>query len=292
MNNHPNKRLPGNLSNLEIGVSSWLWSDHDLIAGMGILKKYGIRNIEISLVPGVFERIDKKLLLKLKKCVAGKFNIVQTHPSGDKYDLSKDRKIDSKKPIEHLKHWVMDFVEYNRPVLVLHASEVFPLKEDRRSRLEICKKNLFELVNFCEKCGTKIAVETMWNMSEQTEKESILGETEEEFLGIVDSVKSKYLGIHIDTGHSYLLGNLMKMVQLAGDRLFALHVHDNHGRRKDLPWDEHLIPGEGDIDWQKFISTLNSVHYKGVFMLELPPKGDLEDRLENMRHWLARLSSK
>jgi len=137
-------------------------------------------------------------------------------------------------------------------------------------------------VNFCEKCDTKVAVETMWNISEQTKKVSILGETEEEFLEIVNSTKSKYLGIHIDTGHLYLLGNLMRMVELAGDRLFSLHMHDNHGKREEPEWDEHLIPGEGDINWQNFISILDSINYKGTFLLELPPRGALEERLEDI----------
>ncbi len=274
--NHVKNKL-----NLEIGVSSRLLTDYDLVKGISVLSKYGIKNMEISSSP-VFDGRDKELLSKLEKGIRGKVNIVQTHPGGDKYDLSVDEPRGRKRPLEHLKEWVKDFVGYDRPILVVHPSEVFPLTEERQSRLAICKRNLVELVSFCEEHDTKVAVETMWNISAQTGKVSILGETEEEFLEIVNCTESKHFGIHIDTGHSHLLGNLMRMVELAEDRLFSLHVHDNHGRKEGPAWDEHLIPGKGDIDWQDFTQMLSRVNYRGTFLLELPPKGDLEERLRGI----------
>jgi sugar phosphate isomerase/epimerase len=171
-------------------------------------------------------------------------------------------------------------------VLVSHTSELFSVKEDRRSRLDICRKNILEVVAFCEQSGTRLALETIWNFTEQTGEESSLGETEEEFLEIVNFSDSECLGIHIDTGHSHLLGNLMRIVELAGDRLFSLHIHDNHGQREGGHWDEHLIPGEGDIDWERLLSTLASVNYNGALVVEVPPKGPVESRLEEIQRWM------
>ncbi len=275
------------VSNLELGISSWLWAEDDLLNGMAMLKEYGITNIEISSMEPAIDSRGKEFLSGLRQCVSvNDLKVVQTHPSGEMHDLSVDG---TTNPVEHLKDWVKDFVEYDKPVLVLHISEVFSLADDRRSKIEIFKKNLLELMDFCEKWDTKVALETMWDLAAQTKKQSLLGETEEEFLEIVNSVKSRYLGIHIDTGHSYLLGNLTRMVELAGDRLFALHVHDNHGKREGPSWDEHLIPGEGDIDWKGFVSVLKSIDYSGTFLLEVPPSGATDERLQEILRQMRKL---
>ena len=277
--------------NLQVGVSSWLWSDHDLAEGISVQSKHGIKNVEISSDGLPSSALgDPRFLSELRQCVTvNEVNIVQTHPGGDRYDPSTDSGAEPGGPIDHLKRWVRDFAEFDRPVLVVHISEPFPT-EYRRARLNTCMTNLSELVDYCAEHDTKVALETMWNLSEQTgDRRSMLGETQEEFLELVNSFDSKYLGIHIDTGHSYLLGNLTQMVELAGDRLFSLHVHDNHGRREGVPWDEHLIPGQGDIDWQGFIAALNGVHFSGTLVLEVAPEGPLEQRMREIQRSLQEL---
>jgi len=142
-----------------------------------------------------------------------------------------------------------------------------------------CRKNILEVVPFCEQSGTRLALETIWNFTEQTGEKSSLGETEEEFLEIVNFSDSECLGIHIDTGHSHLLGNLMRMVELAGDRLFSFNIHDNHGQREGGHWDEHLIPGEGDVDWERFMSILANVNYNEALVVAAAAQGPHRESL-------------
>ena len=63
-------------------------------------------------------------------------------------------------------------------------------------------------------------------------------------------------------------------------------IHDNHGQREGEHWDEHLIPGEGEIDWERFMSILARVNYNGVLVVEVPPKGPIESRLEEIQRWM------
>ena len=51
------------------------------------------------------------------------------------------------------------------------------------------------------------------------------------------------------------------MIELHGDRLANIHIHDNHGDR-----DEHLTIGDGDIDYVDVFGKLSS--YQGNFVIE------------------------
>lgn len=42
-----------------------------------------------------------------------------------------------------------------------------------------------------------------------------------------------------------------------------MHIHDNDGT-----YDEHLMPGDGNLNWQDFLHSLKAVGYKGDFVLE------------------------
>ena len=44
----------------------------------------------------------------------------------------------------------------------------------------------------------------------------------------------------------------------------SLHIHDNFG----IKWDEHLIPGDGNIDWEQFLRILKQIGYPGEFVIE------------------------
>ena len=72
------------------------------------------------------------------------------------------------------------------------------------------------------------------------------------------------IAICVDTGHANGMGmNAPTMIEQAGEMLRHLHIHDNNGRE-----DEHLVPGEGTIDWKAVLKALHNVNYDGVFMIE------------------------
>lgn len=267
-----------------LGLSSWLWEEHDLLEGISIVAEYGIRNIEVSPRTFGFSYESESWMSQLRNTLdKHEVRIAQTHPGEDrKFDLSLGTAVDGDKPIGHLKTWARAFAQFNNPILVLHASEVFPSTEDRSPRLNTFKDNLAQLAEFCSKHDTKVAVETMWNITGEGRGSSILGETEDEFRDIIDTCNADNVGIHIDTGHSFLSGNLLEMVKWAGSRLFSLHMHDNHGKQEQFPWDEHLIPGQGNIDWGRFLEALDDVDYRGVLMLEVGSKGTLAERLTDI----------
>lgn len=67
-----------------------------------------------------------------------------------------------------------------------------------------------------------------------------------------------------DTGHGLLLGRdpYGSLLQI-GDRVEALHIHDNDGNN-----DQHVMPYTGRLDWERFIKGLKAIGYQGALCFE------------------------
>jgi sugar phosphate isomerase/epimerase len=76
------------------------------------------------------------------------------------------------------------------------------------------------------------------------------------------------VGICLDTGHAYLMGDLPDAIETVGGALVTTHVHDNRGKG-----DDHLVPFDGTIDWPTALMSFQKVGYDGVIMFELENAG-------------------
>lgn len=85
-----------------------------------------------------------------------------------------------------------------------------------------------------------------------------LGRTAKALASLVDSTD---LGICFDIGHANTTGQIDEMIDVFGDRISNIHIHDNNGVR-----DEHLTIGDGDIDFQYVLGRLSG--YKGNYIIE------------------------
>ena len=61
-----------------------------------------------------------------------------------------------------------------------------------------------------------------------------------------------------------------------GDRLIALHLHDN---RCLLDTDDHLLPFDGNIDWEKCAKQLAKTDFDGTIMFEIRRYPNLDGTL-------------
>jgi sugar phosphate isomerase/epimerase len=60
---------------------------------------------------------------------------------------------------------------------------------------------------------------------------------------------------------------------MRGDRLVHVHANDNHGT-----WDDHLAPGDGDVDWPEVVSSLRGAGFSGWIVVELHCPGEDAER--------------
>ena len=121
----------------------------------------------------------------------------------------------------------------------------------------------------------KIAIENMINVGGGR-----FGSRISDLKEIIRNIGSPYLGICFDSGHANLLAassdiSIRDEIIDAGEYLWTLHIHDNDGSG-----DQHLPPGDGNIDWGLVIRALREADYKGVFMMEIQERGDPDSLAE------------
>lgn len=127
---------------------------------------------------------------------------------------------------------------------------------------EALLSSLDALVPLAEKLGIAIAIENIWWPVNTAEK----------LLDAVRRFPSPSLGICYDAGHANLMkadrgfteGNAIgawknhqpiewddQVLEKVLPEVVNCHIHDNFGQR-----DEHLLPGKGNIDWQREVKLL------------------------------------
>ena len=81
---------------------------------------------------------------------------------------------------------------------------------------------------------------------------------------LVSEVNSKSFGWCYDTGHANAHSMSCRELLKCENVPLSLHIQDNHGTYAD----EHLLPGDGNIDWKEFLDVLKEIGYKGEMVLE------------------------
>ena len=87
----------------------------------------------------------------------------------------------------------------------------------------------------------------------------------------------------LDSGHALITGeDIPAMVRTIGDKLFALHLHDNTRER-----DDHLPPYFGKLPFASLLDALKEIKYSGNLNFEVRftsvPKGALPTALKYVR---------
>ena len=125
----------------------------------------------------------------------------------------------------------------------------------------------FELLPFAKECGVKIATENMWAWDKEKDQASFSAcATPEDFNAHLDAVNDPYFVACLDLGHAEMRGqgtSAVEMIKTLGDRLQALHIHDN-----DQWHDSHQIPFSMKMDFTAIVRALKEIGYSGYFTLE------------------------
>ncbi|GAB5491704.1 MAG: sugar phosphate isomerase/epimerase [Phototrophicaceae bacterium] len=106
----------------------------------------------------------------------------------------------------------------------------------------------------------------------------------EEFMPHIFSVHAKDTVIHHD-----LLAEHGTITPYKYEKIAPHGLVENHA-----PWWEFRIPGEGDLDWSRFLEKLMSKGYEGAIIIELEDEsytGSREKVLEGLKRSLAHLQA-
>jgi len=141
---------------------------------------------------------------------------------------------------------------FDRARLMLHLNDRFN-ETELKTRTVLVEKSMAVIVEYARQHHVDIAVENL--PSAQAAK-------------LFDHVLSLYpdrlLGVCLDTSHAHLSHSLYDIMEQYGERMTAVHISDNRGEH-----DDHLLPFEGTIDWEKFARHFARIGYTGTFLLEV-----------------------
>lgn len=136
--------------------------------------------------------------------------------------------------------------KYEIPVIIIHISSGRPMVPITKIGEERYKK----LVDYASKKGVKVAFEN-------------LRYSENFYHALKNNPKA---GFCWDTGHETCFTPGEKFMPRFGERLIAMHIHDNMGI---VDSDDHLLPFDGEIDFEEVAKEIAKSGYNGTLMLEV-----------------------
>lgn len=160
--------------------------------------------------------------------------------------------------------------------LVLHLgvpSAQNPGREDNSRDAVI--RSIEHIYDMAEPLGVKLALEVMDNRLS----------TVDALLDLVENdLDGMDLGICMDVGHAFLLGDAAEAIEMASGHLITTHLHDNARQR-----DDHLVPFQGAIDWAGAVMAFEKIGYDGVLVFEVKSAGPADAVLDRCARARKRL---
>ena len=150
----------------------------------------------------------------------------------------------------HIIRSIKDCSVYNIPTLVMHPiNGIIPLPQS-----DIGIDRFKKIIESAEKFNVNIAIENQGNP---------------EYIDLVfKNIQSDRLFFCFDSGHENFYSPHLDLLDLYGDKLIALHLHDNNGTD-----DTHALPFAGTVDWDRIAIKLEKINYTGAIALETLNKG-------------------
>jgi sugar phosphate isomerase/epimerase len=150
--------------------------------------------------------------------------------------------------------------------LVLHGGVPDPHGRAADNHVASLIRSLEELTPVADALGVRLALEVIPNALS----------TPSSLVSLLESdIEAGHLGICMDVGHARLMGDVVDAVETCGGHLVTTHLHDNRGRS-----DDHLVPGQGVIDWEAAMLAFQKVGYDGAWVFELAVAAERRPVLE------------
>ena len=151
--------------------------------------------------------------------------------------------------------------------MTLHAGSLSSINfRDRQWGLDLGRASCGKIHRHAEELGVRINLENLpykW----------MLGRTLDELLYMSSGSGSKAWGLCYDIGHGFISGAQDDLLEHP-DLVTNIHAHDNTGRE-----DSHLVPGKGDIDFEKVARSMMGSRSEVVIM----EANNLEEGIEGKK---------
>ena len=235
--------------------------------GIRLLAKLGFDALDLNLIHPIYEaefseENYESTCLKLKQWAEDNniyFN--QAHAPFPSYRFGDDEYNEKVKPALIRSIKAAGLVGAKQ--IVVHPTACPDSVDQKEFNIEFYNS----LLPYAKEAHTKIALENMWGFdSAQNKIVPNVCSFGRELADFFDALDPEYFTVCLDVGHCGLVGQTAEaaIFELGGQRLCALHVHDNDNVR-----DLHTIPYQGKINWDAVMTALKCMEYDGDFTYEV-----------------------
>ncbi|HEX2445948.1 MAG TPA: sugar phosphate isomerase/epimerase family protein [Vicinamibacterales bacterium] len=134
---------------------------------------------------------------------------------------------------------------------------------------EAMRRSVAEIGELTAIAGVRLALEVIPNAL--STPEALVRLLEEDFA-------ENRLGICLDFGHAFLMGDVVDAVEQVAGHIVTTHVHDNQRRT-----DDHLAPFDGAIEWPAAMMAVQKVGYEGTLVFEVANTSTTREVLGKVR---------
>ncbi|MDX9786363.1 MAG: sugar phosphate isomerase/epimerase family protein [Desulfobacterales bacterium] len=128
---------------------------------------------------------------------------------------------------------------------------------DRAIATEIFMEGLSRAVSYAEEKGIRVLIEPEPNL---------LIETSDQFLAFANAFGKDRIGLNLDIGHAYCVGeNPVEKVLALKEFIGHFHIEDIPASREH----RHMMFGEGGIDIKQVLKAIEQIDYRGFVTVEL-----------------------
>lgn len=238
---------------LPLSCSTLLAADLPLAAQLRVISQAGFPLVNLDTVGFLASYMDADANLNLLRHMLDDFNlgIDWIHAPFRTINLYSDDREIRFASLASLSFMVEQAAMLGGRVLIVHClpDEITPGYETPAGRNRLIEA-FFHLSDRAQKYKIHVATENL---------------LEEKSHDLIEQILADVPGLYfcLDTGHAEITKTWDRWLPRYGARLAALHIHDNRGQE-----DEHLIPGDGIIDWVAFRKRMAAISYQGTWGME------------------------
>jgi sugar phosphate isomerase/epimerase len=260
-----------------VGLSTGCFYKRHIMQCLETIRKGGFCMIEVCSFPAHLDYHDKAIVKKAGQMMKDLgMEAYSFHaPFSDDIDItSLDPSVRSfaiKEMMSAAESAAMMGARY----LVIHPGPekvIRPSAEERLARMKNAAESLQHLSLQCQSLGMSLMLENMLP--------HLLFGNISDMSWIMGAVHEMNLGACLDTGHAHLSNSLYHVMRRLSGHLRLIHVNDNLGKN-----DDHVPPGQGQIDWIRVMRGLQELHFRGGIIVELASRQekDMESVLDEAR---------
>jgi sugar phosphate isomerase/epimerase len=233
-------------------LSSYLWVQHKLTTALlDELDRAGLDGVEVFCSSHHFDYRAPEVVRETADWFAGhKLKLHSLHgptsrdfrpgrEGGSPVSLSDPERVRRLDAVDEVKRAIDVAEQLPFEIMVLHVATARDEADQRR--WDAAFTSLEHLVLFARQRGVTLALEnTPGEMA-----------TPANLRHFIEDTRLPGLRLCFDSGHAHMDAGALQGIEVMRGLVATTHLHDNHGEK-----DEHLIPFEGAIEWDKLMKAL------------------------------------